>query len=131
MLARDASGRFSRLGQQVPIAGDVTGQPHGGAAEASEANTGSGGHDAMPVKQQGVDSGEEDKVQVDQQEGDSIKSERQGQVNRSFARYSAFSCWHVCQLCAQFVYQALLYRYHSCKLHAYIKSISVAVSKFE
>ncbi|KAL0023706.1 hypothetical protein WJX79_005184 [Trebouxia sp. C0005] len=43
MLARDASGRFSRLGQQ------------------------------------GVDSGEEDKVQVDQQEGDSIKSERQGQ----------------------------------------------------
>ncbi|KAA6417106.1 MAG: hypothetical protein FRX49_03402 [Trebouxia sp. A1-2] len=79
MLARDASGRFSRLGQQVPIAGDVTGQPHGGAAEASEANTGSGGHDAMPVKQQGVDSGEEDKVQVDQQEGDSIKSERQGQ----------------------------------------------------
>ncbi len=94
-LARDASGRFARLGQQVPIADDVTGQQEGGAAEASEANTGSASQDAMPVKQHGVDSGEEDKLQVDQQESDSIKSERQGQVNRSFALHPAFSCWHV------------------------------------
>ena len=82
-LARDASGRFARLGQKVPTAGHVTGQQDGGAAEASEANTDSAGQDAMPVKQQGVDSGEEDKMQVDQQESDSIKSERQGQVSRS------------------------------------------------
>ena len=84
MLARDASGRFARLGQTVPTAGHVTGQHDEGAAEASEANTGSAGQDAMPVKQQGVDSDEEGKMQVDQQESDLITSERQGQVSRIF-----------------------------------------------
>ncbi|KAL0020687.1 hypothetical protein WJX77_000534 [Trebouxia sp. C0004] len=79
MLARDASGRFARLGQQVATAGDMTGQQDQGAAEASEANTGSASQDAMTVKQQGVDSGEEDNMQVDQQENDPIKSETQGQ----------------------------------------------------
>ena len=85
VLVRDASGRFARLGQQVPTAGNVTGQQDRGAADASEADTGSGSQDAMPVKQQGVDSDEEDRMQVDQQESDLIKSECQGQVSRGFA----------------------------------------------
>jgi len=131
MLARDASGRFARLGEQVPTAGTVTGQQDGSAAEASEANIGSASQDAMPVKQQGVDSGEEEDMQVDQQENDSIKSESQGQVSRSFALHQAFSCWHVSRVCAQFVHQASLYRYHGCKLHVYIKRNSISASMFE
>ena len=95
MLARDASGRFAKLGQQVPTAVDVTVQQDGAAAEASEADLGSASQDAVPVKQQGVDSGEEGKMQVGQQGRDSIKSERQDQVNRSFPLHPAFSCWHV------------------------------------
>lgn len=110
MLVRDASGRFARLGQQLPTAGHVSGQQDGGAAEASDGNTGSGGQDAMPVKQQGAGSDEEDKMQVDQQESDTIKSERQGQVNRSSAIYTAFSCWHVSSVCAGFVHQPSLHR---------------------
>ena len=135
MLARDSSGRFARLGHQVPTAtaGVVTGQQvtAEGAPEASEANTDSSSQDAMPVKQQGGDSSQEDKMQVDQQERDSIKSERQGQVNMSFALHAAFSCWHVRQFCARFVHQASLHRHHRYKLHAYIKHNSIAAVMFE
>ena len=84
---RDASGRFAKLAQGAPST-DPPGQP----SDPSEDDLGNSSPTSMPVQQQQGDSGEEDnRVEMDQEGTQTVKSEDSGQVSDIASHYSCLT----------------------------------------
>lgn len=84
---RDASGRFAKLAQGAPSA-----DPPSRQSDPPEDDLGNSSPSSIPVQQQQGDSGEEDnRVEMDLEGTQTVKSEDIGQVSNIASRYSCLT----------------------------------------